>query len=130
MFVRFVVAERDIQSQQQNGIFQACSDLRDAELLDASTEAWAHQILVWFGAHLPQPDRLAWSSRPNAPERGISWFRTSATEHVLRARELASLLELCGVQTKLLRTDRPCYVLYEDEWQVVALPFADRERAR
>ena len=128
MFVRFVVSYQDSQSQQPKGIFQACRDLRDADHLDAATEAWADQIFAWFGAHLPRPDRLAWSSRANAPERGISWFRSSATDHVLRARELASLLELCGLQVELLRTDRPGYILYEDEWQVVAMPFADRAR--
>jgi hypothetical protein len=125
MFVRFVVAERDPDSQLPKGIFQACRDLRDADHLDASTEAWADQIFEWFGAHLPRPERLAWSSRPNAPERALSWFRSSAKDHVLRARELASLLETCGVQVEILRTTRPGYILYEDAWQVVAMPFND-----
>jgi len=125
MFVRFVVAERDPDSQQPMGIFQACRDLRDSNHLDASTEVWADQIFAWFGAHLPRPRRLAESSRPNAPNRALSWFRSSATDHVLRARELASLLETCGVQVDVLRTARPGYIVYEDEWQVVAMPFND-----
>ena len=128
MYVRFVIAERDVESQERKGIFQACRDLRDAEQLDGGTEAWADALFAWFGAHLPQPARLAWSSRPNAPRRALSWFRVSAAEHVLRARELASLLELCGLQVDVLRTERPGYILYEDEWQVVAMPFADQPR--
>jgi hypothetical protein len=39
------------------------------------------------------PQRLSWSTRPNAPERAITWLKASASAHVTHMRELASLLE-------------------------------------
>jgi hypothetical protein len=37
--------------------------------------------------------------------------------------ESTHLLERHGVRTEVLRTDRPGYVVYEDEYQVAAIPF-------
>jgi hypothetical protein len=36
---------------------------------------------------------------------------------------MAGILERNGICVKKIRTDRPGYVIYEDEWQVVAEPF-------
>ncbi len=38
-------------------------------------------------------------------------------------RELVGLLEHKGIPVTELRTDKPGYILYEDECQVVAMPF-------
>jgi hypothetical protein len=38
---------------------------------------------------------------------------------------LAVLLEHHGIATKKIRTDRPGYVVYEDAFQVAAVPFND-----
>ena len=40
-------------------------------------------------------------------------------------REFCLLLEEEGVPVEILRTRRPGYILYEDEHQVAAYPFAD-----
>lgn len=49
-------------------------------------------------------------------------MRMSATEHVSRMREV-TLLEHKDLAVKELRTDRPGYIVYEDEHQVAAIPF-------
>jgi hypothetical protein len=33
------------------------------------------------------------------------------------------MLERCGILTEMLRTDKPGYVVYEDKYQVAAVPF-------
>ena len=37
--------------------------------------------------------------------------------------EMVSILERNGIYVKKIRTDKPGYVIYEDEWQLVAEPF-------
>jgi len=123
VFVRFVVAERDPISQERKGVFQAVWDLRDAGQLAAYEETWADRVMEWFARHMYLPSRFAWSSRPNAPERAISWFRATATAHIEQVRSLVSLLEHKDIAVEMLTTDRPGYVVYEDEHQVVAMPF-------
>lgn len=40
-------------------------------------------------------------------------------------REIAAILEAHGVITEMIRTERPGYIVYQDEYQIVAEPFMD-----
>ena len=123
MYVRFVVAERDESSQQLKGVFTALYDLEERGELAAHEAEWFRTAERWFNRHLRRPRRLAWSSRPNAPERAISWLKLSAAEHVSRLRELVTLLEHKDVPVQEFRTEKPGYIVYEDDHQVAAIPF-------
>lgn len=123
MYVRFVIETRDEDSLEPLGIFHAARALsRNGELLEHEQqlfdEAWD-----WFRDHLERPERFARSRRPGAHSAAISWFKSSAREHVANARKLVSLLEAHGETVRMLTTDRPGYVVYEDEHQVAAEPF-------
>jgi hypothetical protein len=41
------------------------------------------------------------------------------------ARELVAILEAHDIRTEMITSDRPGYVVYEDQYQVVAEPFRD-----
>ena len=124
-FVRFAVATRDDTSDQQQGIFTALYALEHAGALLPHEQQWFADIARWFNTNLARPRRLAWSSRPNAPKRAISWLKLSATEHVTRMRELVALLEHKDVAVEEFRTDKPGSIVYEDEHQVSAVPFTN-----
>jgi hypothetical protein len=49
-------------------------------------------------------------------------------DDLIRLRRAAGLLDGAGVPVLELRTTRPGYILYEDDFQVVALPFRDTPR--
>jgi hypothetical protein len=123
MYIRFVVSERDEDSGRERGVFSALYALEEDGELAQYERDWFHEAEAWFNENLRHPDRLAWSSRPNAPERAISWFKASAVDHVSRMRELVALLEHKAIVVTELRTERPGYVVYEDEHQVAAMPF-------
>ncbi len=77
---------------------------------------------------LDVPDRLnrtkskGWYRRHT---RGISWLRSSATEHVNAMQRLADAVSKCGHEVREVRAERVGYVIYEDDVQVVAEPFRD-----
>jgi hypothetical protein len=123
MYIRFVVSERHEDSDRPRGLFSAIYALIESGELELHELRWFEEIEAWFNRHLRRPERFAWSSRPNAPEHAISWFKASATRHVSRMRELVALLEHKDIHVEELRTDRPGYVLYEDAHQVTAIPF-------
>jgi hypothetical protein len=123
VYVRFVVTIRDARSGHQQGIFTALYALEREGQLAASELDWFHSIEEWFNEHLTRPERLTWSSRPNAPQRAITWLKMSASEHVSRMRELVALLEHKDVPVEELRTEKPGYVVYEVQHQVAAVPF-------
>jgi hypothetical protein len=58
--------------------------------------------------------------------KAISWFKDSAKEHIARARSLARILENHGVSVTTIKTRRVGYVVYEDEYQITAEPFAGK----
>ena len=54
--------------------------------------------------------------------RAICWFHPQADEPIARVRSIVTLLELHGLHTRMVRAADPGTVLYEDDWQVVAVP--------
>jgi hypothetical protein len=57
----------------------------------------------------------------------VCWFKASAREHIAKMYEMACIVELNGVWVRMIKTCRPGYIVYEDEYQVVAEPFAELE---
>jgi hypothetical protein len=128
VYVRFVVDEINEYSGVELGIFQAMYRLWRAGKLNASEEAWWNEVRAWFNLELEKPARLARSRRPSAEACAISWFKASAVEHIRRAREVMALLAEHDVQSRMLRSDRPGYIVYEDAFQVTAEPFRPEHR--
>ena len=126
-YIRFVVGKLDPDSHQPLGVFQALAELREARLLSEHEEALLAEIEDWFSENLEKPRRFSTSKGRTygAQNRGISWFKDSAKQHVAKIRELVAILKHHDVHVHMLRTDRPGYVVYEDEFQIVAEPFVD-----
>jgi hypothetical protein len=121
--VRFVIAPRHRDTGVQTGIFEGAKRLPRVGLLPDWDEVRLSELMDWFCENLPFPERVARSRRPNGHHAAVSWFKSSATEHIRKARELAAVLEAHDIRTAMITTSRPGYVVYEDEYQVVAEPF-------
>ena len=124
-FLRFVVADLDRDSGRRQGVLQAAFALRDRGELSAEEVEVLSTIEVWLDANLPRPARF--SRKRNNFHRtpmALSWFKDSARQHVAKVREVASILEARSISVETVTTDRPGYIVYEDDFQVVAEPFA------
>jgi hypothetical protein len=130
MYVRFVVDGIDPKSGEPLGIFQAMYRLGRSGSLLEHEEAWWNEVRRWFNARLDEPSRFARSRSPTAAKCAISWFKAGSVQHIARAREVVALLEEHGIRCHMVKTDRPGYVVHEDDFQVVAEPFrGERRRA-
>ena len=125
MFVRFVIQGLDRNSGRRQGLFQAAKTLRDSGTLSAPDDDRLETIWHWFNVNLERPERMAMSSRPHAKAQAISWFRDTAILHIAKMREFQEILERYGVAVQMIKAKRLGYVLYEDEFQIVAYPFND-----
>ena len=125
MFVRFVIPIRHEDSHCMTGVIQAAYRLRERGLLSDGEEKLFDGIRCWFNRHLPVPRRFSRSRRPHAHRNAVCWFKVQAEECLDRMRELAALLQRKGVATEVLETQRPGYIVYEDDYQVAAVPFRD-----
>jgi hypothetical protein len=125
MYIRFVVKREDADSGKRLGVFQALADLRDqGELLEHEL-VLMKELHQWFNEFLKKPKAFSRSSKPHAKNKAISWYKDTAVEHIERMRELVAILEEHGVHVEILQTDRPGYIVYEDEFQITAEAFRD-----
>jgi hypothetical protein len=128
-YVRFVLGKRHPASGFPDGVFRTAYALvRDSgEISQADREALKDQ-LIWFEEHLPVPKRFNKTIskgyyRRNT--RGIAWFREQAVEHITRMNEIKRVFEANGHTVHMVREERVGYVVYRDDFQVIAEPFAD-----
>ena len=111
------------------GVFHAAGRLRDCGSLSEPEEEVLQEVRSWFNTNLEKPKRFTSAKPPYYRKRqnGISWFKDSAQEHIGTMREMVVLLEHHGVPVRMIKTTRPGYIVYEDKFQVVAVPFADSD---
>lgn len=125
MFLRFVTSEIDRCSGVEAGVFCAACGLYYSDRLPDYEDERLGDLLVWFNRNLRTPSRFSRSSRSSEPGRAICWFRPTAREHLARIHEMVSILEDNGVFVRRIKARKVGYVVYEDEHQVVAEPYAD-----
>ena len=127
MYIRFVVNVKDEDSQKRLGLFQAIRYLRDEDRLSSYEEEHMKEVTKWFNDNLKTPKRFSKAKRKNPTPKAISWFKDSAAEHISKMREIASVLIAHGIQVDMVKTERPGYIVYQDEFQVTAEPFSETD---
>lgn len=127
MYLRFVIDKHDEDSNKPQGLFQAIAELRDNGCLSPEERIAATKILAWFNKNLPVPRRFSRSRKRSAKAVAISWFKPSAHEYIKLMQDIAEILYIHDVPTKILKTRQAGYIVFEDEYQVVAQPFSGRK---
>jgi hypothetical protein len=118
-YIRFVIGRKDEDSHVEQGIFQAAARALEWQSITGSDAEELNTLRAWFSENLEKPTSFG----RDKLRLGICWFKTGSTEHIARIWEMVHILERNGVYVKKIRTDKPGYVIYEDEWQLVAEPF-------
>jgi hypothetical protein len=128
VFVRFILPETHPDSGLNDGPFRLAYKLgKDPKVREEDRRALA-ELLDWFEKHLAKPPRFSRSRSKGSYRRrtrGIAWFRDTALECLTRMHDLARILEAHGCRVTQISESRVGYVVYEDENQVIAEPFAD-----
>jgi hypothetical protein len=129
MYLRFVVADIDEDSNEELGVFHAVRDLREEGKLYPYEEDQHDLIRQWFNENLEKPTKFTASKPPfyRKKNKAISWFKDSAGDHLAHVRSLVAILQNHGVSVRILKTERVGYVVYEDEYQIVAESFSDTQ---
>jgi len=127
MFIRFVSGEIDMDSHVSAGLFCAAFNLLDEIDVIEDDYAALADLMGWFRLNLRGPFenrlRSPWRAR-----RAISWFKPTAHAHLSRAWEMVTILERNNVPIRMIIAHSAGYILYEDEAQIFAEPFADIRR--
>lgn len=118
-YIRFIIGRKDDESHVELGIFQAVAQALEWHDISGSDAAHLQEIREWFNKNLEKPSSFGRDKQ----RLGICWFKTCAIEHVSRIWEMVQILERNGIYIQKIKTEKPGYVVYEDEWQLVAEPF-------
>ena len=116
MYIRFVIGSESDSPRLQSGLFTEISYLKKEGLLEPYQVSHVNKILAFFNNNLPCPP----FSKKKWPTDAISWFKDSATDYIDRMRDLIVILEENNLVVRVLKTDKPGMILYEDEYQIVA----------
>lgn len=128
MFIRFVTDHLDEDTGIPSGVFTVAYEILDGSDIDDYYRTEVRKTLDWFVSNLPVPARLKRSGKLNQPGRGICWFKSEATECIANIRYLVHLVREQDIIVREVMTDTPGYMLYEDDFQIVAEPFSSTPR--
>ena len=118
-YIRFVIGHKDEDSHVEQGIFQAAARAIEWETVTGADADELNTLRTWFSENLEKPTSFG-RGKLNL---GICWFKVAASDHINRIWQLIRILERHGIYVKKIKTDKPGYIVYEDDWQVVAEPF-------
>jgi len=128
MFLRFTTQFKNEDGEFEKGVFQAAAFLRrnsetynyDLQLLE--------ELKHWFNLNLDRPTRFSKSKRKNAESKSLSWYKSTAREHIQKMYDMKAILEKYDIIIEVVMSDNPGTILYEDDIQVSALPFRTERR--
>jgi hypothetical protein len=110
------------------GVFAMTNGLLRAGLLSDADEEWVREENARGELAYTDPSSVVldcYSPTTNSGAR--SWFRSEARELLAMTSGYTALLDRYGISWVELRTERPGRIVYEDEVQVVAVPFTHEE---
>lgn len=117
--IRFITRVIDSDSRVEQGIFQPAYRLRDDWEVPEHQREELRELLEWFGEHLPAPEVLSHPRHKTA----ISWFKPESKECITRVWSMVRILKQNGVVINKITTGNPGFIIYEDDWQIVAKPW-------
>lgn len=125
MYIRFVVGLESESSRMQTGIItEAWLRAEDCELEDYQINE-LHELVDWLNNNLPCP-----SFEDNNWGNGVCWFKDNAEKPIKIVWNIVNLLKQASVPIRMLRTEHPGVILYEDDYQVVAIEHKLHNRRR
>jgi len=117
-FVRFAARGKHADSCSRIGVFAAAYDFLKQNASDEPEWERVRSSVRWFEKHLPIPDDID-------HERAIFFFKSNAKECIREMWALVHGLRDVGTLVEMQWTERPGRIVYSDEYQIGALPWAD-----
>ncbi|MFG3185937.1 hypothetical protein [Streptomyces nigra] len=107
------------------GVFGLVNNLAREGRLSEEQEAFRRLNNKWYDAAYPDPSTVDATVYDEEVNPGAAaWFKPSATHLLARVPGYLEILAAHGVDCQVLRSTDPGQVVYEDEVQIVVVPYA------
>lgn len=118
MYTRFTIDQKSNKSGSRQGILGAAFRLqKSGRLVGASLEQLTN-ILDWLQDSFITPDIF------DKPEnlKGVCWFKDQQVEIIEKVKSLIPIMENNHLAIRIENSISPGKIIYEDIYQVVAIP--------
>ncbi len=120
MFVRFVVGADFENAAWLTGVVAEARLLGDEGELYEYESARLDAIYDWFNEHLPCPPfEMKLRTGEWTPD-AVAWFCAEAKAPIQRTWDIVAILREHGIAVRMVTSEKPGRIVYEDEYQVVA----------
>jgi hypothetical protein len=130
MFVRFIIADTQSNPYESNGLFAAMTWGDVFDRLDPHAVEFVTDHCEWFRDNLPVPPFRSNQELGIWSRRAVCWFKDCAGEPLRRMWDFVAIYREYAIPVRLIRTDRPGKIVYEDDFQVVAETPSVRQQDR
>lgn len=110
---------------EEKGFFNSVRYLNENGILEEDRKQQLQDNLEWIEKNLKKHPDFHFLEDGNPLHLTMSWLKDNATEHISRMSKLKEILEENDILVEVLEVDTPGKIIYEDEYQVVTIPFAD-----
>jgi hypothetical protein len=124
-YIRFSTFNHDSLSKRPQGVFQALFDLKDNGQMQEHHLIHFENTVSWFNKNLKKPTQFSKSKKRHALSSGICWYKASAHTHINKMYELVDILKEHLIEVNITKTNKPGYIVYDDDFQIVAEPFVE-----
>ncbi|MEV6906353.1 hypothetical protein [Amycolatopsis sp. NPDC051071] len=122
IFVRFQSPTRN-ERGTFTGVFGLVNGLARADRLTVEQESFRRTNNDWYDANFINPAHTDPSVYDTALNPGaMAWFKATAHIFIERVDGYLSILKAHDIPCVAVRADDPGPIIYEDDFQVVALP--------
>jgi hypothetical protein len=129
MYLRFITEFKNDNKEIVTGVFQAAGFLREnIHTFDYDKER-LEKIKKWFNNNLAAPNKFSKSKSKNPANVSLSWFKSSAIEHLKWMYEMKEIIGRYDIHVEVIKRENPGYIVYEDEYQISTIPHrADKNK--
>jgi len=129
MYIRFITQFINEDQKIETGIFHTLRFICEHSLTLDEDKLKLKTLNGWFTANLDRPDKFSNATRNHPAPISLSWFKDSAKEHIKKVYEFIEILEKYHLVIDKVTSKNPGYIIYEDDYQVSAVPFkTDRKK--
>ncbi len=127
MYTKFITLFLDNLNDEEKGFLNAARYLRDYGILEEEQNTRLRENLAWIEDNLRRRPHFQVPTEEDTLNFPMSWLKDSAVEHIQRMDQIREILEDNDILVEVLQVEEPGQILYEDDYQVVAVPFAETQ---
>ena len=121
-YTKFITLFLDDIDDEEKGFYNAALYLNEFGILSEEKKKKLENNLKWIDSNLNKRPDFNQNQDEFSLDIPMTWLKGNASEHIIRMNEIKDIMEENDILVEVLETDDLGTILYEDEFQVVALP--------